>query len=73
MEYASKATGDAGLTTGIIGTALGALNSGLFNGVLGGFMRGGKCVCICLFHGVVCFPTAALLRYWGRNIEVCHE
>lgn len=26
MEYASKAVGNAGLTTGIIGTALGALN-----------------------------------------------
>ena len=26
MEYASRAVGNAGLTTGIIGTALGALN-----------------------------------------------
>lgn len=42
MEYASKATGDAGLTTGIIGTALGALNSGLFNGGLGGLFGGGN-------------------------------
>lgn len=29
MEYASRAVGNAGLTTGIIGTALGALNSGV--------------------------------------------
>ena len=29
MEYASKAVGTAGLTTGIIGTALGALGGGL--------------------------------------------
>lgn len=42
MEYASKATGDAGLTTGIIGTALGALNSGLFNGGLGNLFGGGN-------------------------------
>jgi hypothetical protein len=31
-EYASKGVGSAGLTTGIIGTALGAVNSGLLNG-----------------------------------------
>ena len=31
MEYASRAVGNAGLTTGIIGTALGALNNGGFN------------------------------------------
>ena len=42
MEYASKATADAGLTTGIIGTALGALNSGIFNGGLGGLFGGGN-------------------------------
>lgn len=37
MEYASKGVANAGLTTGIIGTALGALNNGLFNlGGLGG-------------------------------------
>lgn len=42
MEYASKATADAGLTTGIIGTALGALNSGIFNGGLGNLFGGVK-------------------------------
>lgn len=31
MNYASKALGNAGLTTGIIGTALGALGGGLGN------------------------------------------
>ena len=36
MEYASKGVGNAGLTTGIIGTALGALNSGGLSGILGG-------------------------------------
>jgi hypothetical protein len=38
-EYASKAKANAGLTTGIIGTALGgilAMKDGLFNGILGG-------------------------------------
>lgn len=37
MEYASKGVANAGLTTGIIGTALGALGGGgILNGVLGG-------------------------------------
>lgn len=37
MEYASRAVGNAGLTTGIIGTALGALNGvGGVGGILGG-------------------------------------
>ncbi len=38
-EYASKGVGSAGLTTGIIGSALGALNSGLLGG--GGILGGG--------------------------------
>lgn len=38
-EFASKGVGTAGLTTGIIGTALGALNSGILggNGLFGGW------------------------------------
>lgn len=36
MEYASKGIGTAGLTTGIIGTALSALGGGALNGLLGG-------------------------------------
>lgn len=39
MEYASKGVANAGLTTGIIGTALGALNNGSLNGILGGYPR----------------------------------
>ena len=37
-EFASRGVGNAGLTTGIIGTALGALNGGILggNGILGG-------------------------------------
>lgn len=41
MEYASKGVANAGLTTGIIGTALGALNGGLLN--LGGAMPAAVC------------------------------
>jgi hypothetical protein len=43
MEYASKGVANAGLTTGIIGTALGALNGGLGN-ILGGWGIG-NCGC----------------------------
>lgn len=42
-EYASNAKANAGLTTGIIGTALGgilAMKEGLFNGILGGKSEG---------------------------------
>lgn len=35
MEYASKGIGTAGLTTGIIGTALGALGNGNLGGLFG--------------------------------------
>lgn len=38
-EFASRATGNAGLTTGIVGTALGAINSGILGG--GGLFGGG--------------------------------
>lgn len=41
MEYASKGVGNAGLTTGIIGSALGAMNSGILPGLFGG----GNCGC----------------------------
>lgn len=36
MEYASKGVGNAALTTGIIGTSLGAIGSGVLSGVLNG-------------------------------------
>lgn len=38
--YASRGVGNAGLTTGIIGTSLGLLNGGLFNGGLGNLFGG---------------------------------
>lgn len=41
MEYASKGVANAGLTTGIIGTALGAMNSGVLPNLFGG----GNCGC----------------------------
>ena len=43
MEYASRGVANAGLTTGIIGTSLGALNA---LGGLGGLFTGGN-VCGC--------------------------
>ena len=36
MEFASKGVGSAALATGIIGTSLGALNSGLLGNLFGG-------------------------------------
>lgn len=43
MEYASKGVANAGLTTGIIGTALGVLNSGGLGNILGGMNAQGCC------------------------------
>lgn len=40
MEYASKGVGTAGLTTGIIGTALGAMGTGILPGL---FNTGNNC------------------------------
>ena len=40
MEYASRGIANAGLTTGIIGTALGAMSTGILPNLLGG----GQCV-----------------------------
>ena len=43
-EFASKGVANAGLTTGIIGTALGVMNSGgCGNGLLGNLLGGGNC------------------------------
>lgn len=39
MQYASKGVGTAGLTTGIIGTALGTVGSGLLGNITGGGMN----------------------------------
>lgn len=41
-NVASSATGNAALTTGIIGTALSVLNGGNGNGLLGGLVGGGN-------------------------------
>lgn len=44
MNYASNGKANAGLTTGIIGTALGVLNGGgMLNGLLGGGMANMSC------------------------------
>lgn len=54
-EFASKGVGNAGLTTGIIGTALGALNSGVLGG--GGILGGGW------NNGMVCSENQLVNRY----------
>lgn len=41
LNYATNGKANAGLTTGIIGTALGAMNSGLLGGIFGN----GNCGC----------------------------
>ncbi len=68
MEYASKAVGNAGLTTGIIGTALGALNSGVVPNILGGMFNGGQGGWGCGNYGggyaiPVCSENMAVNRY----------
>ena len=45
VKYATNGKANAGLTTGIIGTALGALNSMGGNGLLGGLFNGGGNCC----------------------------
>ena len=54
-EYASRGVANAGLTTGIIGSALGALNSGVLGGggILGGWNN----------NGMVCSENQLVNRY----------
>ena len=54
-EFASKGVGAAGLTTGIIGSALGALNSGVLGG--GGILGSGW------NNGMVCSESQLVNRY----------
>lgn len=54
-EFASKGVANAGLTTGIIGSALGALNSGVLGG--GGILGGGW------NNGMVCSESQLVNRY----------
>jgi hypothetical protein len=42
-NFASRGVGAAGLTTGIIGTALGVLNNGGLGNILGGYNARGEC------------------------------
>lgn len=51
MNFASRGVANAGLTTGIIGASLGALNSGIFNGGLFGN------------NAAVCSENMAVNRY----------
>lgn len=60
INYASAAKGNAALTTGVIGTALGALNSIGGNGLLGGLFGGNNC-------GAVCSENYAVNRYEAQQ------
>ena len=69
MEYASKGVANAGLTTGIIGTALGALNSGGLNGILGGLNNGGnRCS-----DGEMAVLGAAITSLANAGMKSCSE
>lgn len=64
-EYASKATGNAGLTLGIIGTALGALNAiGTGNGILGGLLGNNTPTVATPYAGAWGVPGTP----WGSNV-----
>lgn len=58
MEYTSRGVGNAGLTTGIIGTSLGVLNSGLLSGGLGNLFSGN-----CNAAAYACSDNMAVNRY----------
>lgn len=62
MEYASKGVANAGLTTGIIGTALGLLNGGLGNNLMG---YGNRMVANggCGYMDGVCSENTPVSRY----------
>lgn len=69
LNYASKGVGNAGLATGIIGTALGAMNvlgnsNGCGNGLLGGLF-GGNCNNNC------CSENTAVNRYEMATQMTC--
>jgi hypothetical protein len=66
MKFASNAKGNAGLTTGIIGTALGALNS---TGMLGGLLGGNNC-CTSEDHLVNRYEAAQQARIAELETEV---
>ena len=70
-SVASAATGNAALTTGIIGTALGVLNGGNGNGLLGGLFGGG---CGNRMYGnepinVVTSDDRAISRYEAKMMQ----
>ena len=53
LNYATNGKANAGLTTGIIGTALGAMNSGLLGGIFGGNCGCGTAAYACSDNMVV--------------------
>lgn len=67
IKYASNGKANAGLTTGIIGTALGALNS---TGMLGGLFGGGNNCCTSEDHLVNRYEAAQQARIAELETEV---
>lgn len=61
-RFASKGTGAAGLTTGIIGTALGVLNG--TGGLLGGVRNGGCC------NGVTQYEATMLNELAAKDARI---
>jgi hypothetical protein len=63
-NYASKGVANAGLTTGIIGTSLGALNAmGGAGGLLGGLFGGNNCGCNGAWNMAGCSENVLVNRY----------
>jgi hypothetical protein len=68
IKYATNKKGNAALTTGIIGTALGALNSS--GGMLGGLFGGGNNCCSSEDHLVNRYDAAQQARIAELETEV---
>ena len=68
-SVASAATGNAALTTGIIGTALGVLNGGNGNGLLGGLLGGGNRMYSNEPINVVTSDDRAISRYEAKMMQ----
>ena len=62
-NFASKGVGAAGLTTGIIGTSLSALNAMGNGGLLSGLLGGGNCGCNGAWNMAGCSENVLVNRY----------
>lgn len=70
-NFASKGVGAAGLTTGIIGTSLSALNAMGNGGLLSGLLGGGNCGCNGAWNMAGCSENVLVNRYeLGQTQEI---